>query len=96
MRNGYSIAVMTTLRTATELPLHRYPSPIGTVQRHYQLVPSMRGAAQGVVAVPAEADTFLFPADPDGEIADFEALAKVPGVVDPEAALSELGYCVAH
>ena len=84
-----------TERTATELPAHRYLSPVGTTQRHYRLSPAFsceRGGFTAIVAVPAEADTFLFPADPDGEIADFEALAKVPGVIDPDAALSELGY----
>ncbi|WP_283604787.1 hypothetical protein [Mycolicibacterium poriferae] len=88
---------MTTVRTATEFPLHRRPSPIGTVQRHYQLTPefsSGRGGFSGVVLVPGEDATFLFPADETGEIADYEALARVTGVIEPDAALSTLGYCV--
>ena len=47
-----------------------------------------------MVLVPGEDATFLFPADETGEIADYEALARVTGVIEPDAALSTLGYCV--
>ena len=87
----------TAERTATELTTHRYLSPIGTTQRHYRVNPALpcdRGAFTSLVLVPGESATFVFPADADGEIADFEALAKVAGVTDTVAALAHLGYYV--
>ena len=91
----YHRGMPTSARTATEVATHRYPSPIGTIQRHYQLAPALSGAT-AVVAVPGEDATFVFPADPDGEIADYVALAKVADVIDPDAALSQLGYDISY
>lgn len=89
---------VTANRTATELTDHRCASPIGTVQRHYRLEPefsSARGGFSSVVIAPGSKGVFVFAADQDGEIDDyFSTIADVPGVRDPEAALSRLGYTV--
>lgn len=83
---------------ATELTEHRCVSPIGTVQRHYQLKPeftSARGVFSSVVVAPGSKGAYVFAANQDGDIEDyFSTIADVPGVRDPEAALSRLGYAV--
>lgn len=85
-------------RTAAEVADHRKPSPIGTTQHHYALsaeFASPRGRLDHVVVVPGETSTYVFGANEDGDIIDFDPRAVVADVVDPASALSRLGYRVA-
>ncbi|SIF65685.1 Uncharacterised protein [Mycobacteroides abscessus subsp. abscessus] len=86
------------VRTAAEVEEHRRPSRIGTTQRHYALraeFASPRDRLDHVVVVAGELRTYVFGANEDGDIVDFDPRAVVPGVVDPSSALSLLGYRVA-
>lgn len=83
--------------TAVELVENRCGSRIGTEQRHYLLHPefdSAIGAFSSVIVVPGKTSTYVFPANEDGDIADYRALAVVPDTVDPPTALSQLAYRV--
>ncbi len=83
---------------ASEISDHRRRSAIGTFQRHYQLRPeiaSARGVFSSVIVVSGEKGTYVFPADEDGDIADYcPIIDPVTGVHDPETALLHLGYTV--
>ncbi|WP_079461640.1 hypothetical protein [Mycobacteroides abscessus] len=83
---------------ASEISGHRRRSAIGTFQHHYHLRPeisSARGAFSSVIVVSGEKGTYVFPADEDGDIADYcPIIDPVTGVHDPETALSHLGYTV--
>lgn len=81
--------------TAVELVENRCVSRIGTEQRHYLLHPELDsavGAFSSVIVVPGKTSTYVFAANEDGGIGDYQALAVVPGTVDPPTALSQLAY----
>ncbi|CPR73488.1 hypothetical protein [Mycobacteroides abscessus] len=85
-------------RTAEEIVDHRKRSPIGTMQHHFALnaeFASPRGRLDHVVVVSGESSTYIFGADEDGDIIDFDPRAVVADVVDPASALVRLGYRVA-
>lgn len=94
------ILAMTTgcRRTAAEVTDHRKLSPIGTTQHHFALsaeFASPRGRLDHVVVVSGEGSTYVFGANEDGDIIDFDPRAVVADVVDPASALLRLGYRVA-
>ncbi|WP_078311275.1 MULTISPECIES: hypothetical protein [unclassified Mycobacterium] len=79
--------------TATEIEAHQRESRIGTTQRHFRLSHALRGASDVVLAPSSDcARIYVFRADQDGEIADFDALSTVDGATGPEDALARLGY----
>lgn len=81
---------------AQEIPAHRQPSPIGTEQRHYHLEPVWLAptgvCTAGVVVIAGTRGTYAFPADPDGEIADYLAAAEAPAGVSVTELLAVMGY----
>lgn len=86
---------VTANRIATEQPKHRRTSLIGGEQRHYDLQPglvSAHGEFSSVVVAAGAKAAYVYAADKNGAIADFETLATVPNAKDPEGALSQLGY----
>ncbi|CPW66779.1 hypothetical protein [Mycobacteroides abscessus] len=84
-------------RIATERPNHRRTSKIGSEQRHYDLEPGLilaRGEFSSVVVASGAKAVYVYAADKNGAIADYETLAIVVNAEDPEGALSQLGYKV--
>lgn len=82
-------------RIATEQPKHRRTSVIGSEQRHYDLQPGLilaRGEFSSVAVAAGAKAVYVYAADKNGAIADFETLAIVVNAKDPESALSQLGY----
>lgn len=85
-------------RVATEVPGHRQPSPIGSLQRHYRLNPPLNAAGvdhHDIVTVVGAKATYAFPATGAGDVTEFEALATSHGGQDDTSLLSELGYATA-
>lgn len=78
---------------ATEIEAHRRESRIGTTQRHFRLDHPLCGASDVVLAPSADrARIYVFRADQDGAIADFDVLSTVVGAAGTEGALARLGY----
>jgi len=84
---------------AAEVPWHRRYSPIGGGQRHYRLDPLLLTeravCGEGVVVVLGVKAAYAFPADADGQIADYRPVAAAPGVTADADVLALLGYTVA-
>lgn len=86
---------VTDSRIATERPEHRRTSVIGSEQRHYDLRPGLilaRGEFSSVAVASGAKAVYVYAADENGAITDFETLAVVVSARDPEGALSQLGY----
>ncbi|KRQ29925.1 hypothetical protein AOT83_10820 [Mycobacteroides sp. H001] len=78
---------------ATEIEAHRRESRIGTTQRHFRLDHPLCGASDVVLTPGADrVRVYVFRADQDGEITDFDVLSTVDGTTGPEDALARLGY----
>jgi hypothetical protein len=83
---------------AYELPWHRRYSPIGGGQRHYRLDPMLLTdravCGDGVVVVIGAKSAYAFPADSEGQIADYIPVAEAPGATTGADVLALLGYTV--
>ncbi|KMV17645.1 hypothetical protein ACT17_15320 [Mycolicibacterium conceptionense] len=82
---------------ATELPVNRRTSQVGTPQRHYMVIPGFscsRGLFVLVAVVPGADSTYVFEANGRGDIVDFDPIAIVGGTTDHAAALKRLGLRV--
>lgn len=81
--------------TAVEVEDHRRTSPIGSPQRHYHLNPPLNTPSgrkwDDAVVIEGLADTYVYPANVNGEIADWSALGMVKAL-DDHRALAALGY----
>lgn len=92
-------STITDRPVAMESVRHRRGSRIGTQQRYYLLSrPMVVGAdvprAVLVIPDPPRNSCTVYPATPEGDIADFWQHHTVAGVTDPELALESLGYAV--
>lgn len=83
---------------AQEIPAHRQPSPIGAAQRHYRLEPVLLATtgvcADGVVVIAGARGTYAYPAEADGQIADYTPAAQAPAGTTAAHLLGGLGYRV--
>lgn len=83
---------------AAEVPWHRRFSPIGGGQRHYRLEPLLLTeqavCGEGVVVVIGAKAAYAFPADAEGQIADYLPVAEAPGAAADAGVLALLGYTI--
>lgn len=83
---------------AAEQPWHRRYSPIGGSQRHYTLEPVLLTeravCGDGVVVVIGTKAAYAFPADPEGQIADYLPVAEAPDATADADVLALLGYTI--
>lgn len=82
---------------AREIVANRSHSPVGVLQRHYELDPALvtsAGVCTGVVAIAGSKATYIYPSDADGEIADYAPLGITPPGTCGEVTLAVMGYAV--
>ena len=84
--------------TAFEVVENRKHSPIGATQHHYLLEPVLitpEGVCSAVVVIAGHRATYIYPCDPNGDIADYVEVAMVPGGTPGHDALAVMGYRIA-